>query len=820
MSTDADTAGPTIREERTTLSTATARDTPLDGALWLIGHGFAVFPVDHPGLNQCAGIGQGHDPATCEQRGKHPAVTFTKRHARDEDLARQWFGLAQHPRNVGVFVGATRGPNGEQLLVVDSDRQGALEDAAAALGEQHTPTMRVTTAKGHHDYYWAPAGLKLGNSLGTLKGHFDGDVRAGNAYVIGPGSVHATGVIYELDNPDQPPVAAPAWLLTALTTKPAPAPAPTGPAAELPLAPERLDAYTRRALNDECDRVARAADGEQNNQLNESAFSIGTLVAAGALTDTEARQALLAAARAGGHPDGRAIPTITSGLTAGMAHPRTPWPPASRTRDDFAGLLVAPPPAPPAAAVNGTPALAVTEPPAPDGRSWPDSFTDDGNALLFADSFNTRIRYVPQRGTWLTWDRHRWAWDEAGRTVELARALVRGLDTSVFDDDMQKAAHRHKNGSLSRNKITAMVGLAQSDRRLAVPVTALDAAPRHLNTPGGIVSLTDGTITPSDPALLHTRSTSVAPDPSLPTPRWNAFLADTFGSDPDMIGFVQRLSGYSASADTGTHVFPFLHGPGGNGKSVLMDVLRHLLGDYAAPAPAGFLMVGRQEHSEELARLQGLRMVVASEINPDARFDEAKLKELTGGDTLTARYMHQSFFSFEPTHHLWLMGNHQPRVKSGGDSFWRRLRLLPFQYKVPEAKKIEGLADLLLAEEGPGILAWIIRGAIDHFARGLREPESVKAATAAYAAEEDHIGRFLEDCCTRGPAVQVRTETGRVRAAYESWCHHEGEQPMDARTFGRELKSRGIARKPSSGRYFYAGLGLLAEGDADQQQGW
>jgi putative DNA primase/helicase len=232
-------------------------------------------------------------------------------------------------------------------------------------------------------------------------------------------------------------------------------------------------------------------------------------------------------------------------------------------------------------------------------------------------------------------------------------------------------------------------------------------------------------------------------------------------------------------------------------------------------------MAGKQEHSEEIARLQGLRLVVSSEIDPSARFDEAKLKELTGGDTLTARYMHQGFFQFEPTHHLWLMGNHQPRVKAGGNSFWRRLRLIPFEHIVPEDKKVEGLADLLIAEEAPGILAWIIAGAIAHFGHGgLREPDSVKLATEAYAAEEDHIGRFLEDCCVRGPVHHVRTETGRVRTAYETWCHAEGEQPMDARTFGRELKARGIIRKPSSGRYFYAGLGLLAEGDTDQPKGW
>jgi hypothetical protein len=188
--------------------------TPLDGALWLIGHGFPVFPVDHPGTPQCTGVGRGHDPATCTDRGKHPCVPFTRAHTLDEDQVRRSIGGKL--RNVGVPVGAVDGPDGTRLLVVDSDRPGALEDTAHTLGHQHTPTMRVHTAKGHHDYYWAPADVKLGNGLGALRGRFDGDIRAGNAYVVGPGSVHATGVIYELEDPDQPPVAAPDWLITAL----------------------------------------------------------------------------------------------------------------------------------------------------------------------------------------------------------------------------------------------------------------------------------------------------------------------------------------------------------------------------------------------------------------------------------------------------------------------------------------------------------------------------------------------------------------------------------------------------------------------------
>lgn len=319
-----------------------ARATPLDGALWLVQHDFEVFPADHPGAERCAGVGRGHDPATCTDRGKHPAVPFTRSHTHDEDEVARWFGPHNiRPRNVGVFVGGCKGSNGEQLLVMDSDRPGAIEDAAAGLGEQHTKTMRVHTAKGHHDYYWAPADAKLGNGLGALKGKFDGDVRAGNAYVIGPGSVHATGVIYTLEDPNCWPEPAPEWLLTALQARATP---PAAPATTIVIPADRHDAYTRKVVQAECDAITSAADGEQNETINRAAFSLGTLVGAGALSEAEARDDLLAAARAGNHPEGRALATIESGLRAGMAQPRHPWPPVARTdswsdRNDFSALL-------------------------------------------------------------------------------------------------------------------------------------------------------------------------------------------------------------------------------------------------------------------------------------------------------------------------------------------------------------------------------------------------------------------------------------------------------------------------------------------------
>ncbi|MFJ7159744.1 DUF3987 domain-containing protein [Streptomyces sp. NPDC101118] len=313
-----------------------AAGTPLAGALWLTQRHFAVFPADHPELTRCAGIGRGHDPETCTDRGKHPAEPFTRATVRTDEQVRRLFG--QEVRNVGVYVGGCVRPDGAQLLVIDSDRSRALEDTAEAFGYQHTPTMRVHTAKGHHDYYWAPATARLGNGLGALKGRFDGDVRAGNAYVISVGSLHHTGVVYTLEDAERPPVDAPAWLLDALQARP---PAPSLPPGAVVIPSDRHDAYTRRAVQAECDSITSAPEGDQNNTINTAAYSLGTLVGAGALTEDEARDHLLAAARAGNHPEGRALATIASGLRAGMAQPRHPWPPIARanTRNDFTGLV-------------------------------------------------------------------------------------------------------------------------------------------------------------------------------------------------------------------------------------------------------------------------------------------------------------------------------------------------------------------------------------------------------------------------------------------------------------------------------------------------
>ncbi|WP_017612097.1 phage/plasmid primase, P4 family [Nocardiopsis salina] len=459
-------------------------------------------------------------------------------------------------------------------------------------------------------------------------------------------------------------------------------------------------------------------------------------------------------------------------------------------------------------ATDGTAALAIDEP-TPVTQLDTYSRTDDGNALRLVDEHAREIRYVPERGKWLTWDGHRWAWDDRGHVPEKARAIARALPDEAKED----AAHKAR--SLAARNLGAMVQLARTDPRIVAPAADLDAAPHLLNTTGGVADLRTGELSDPDPTQLHTRSATTAPDPDVGTPRWESFLADTFGDDTEITGYVQRLAGYSASADVGTHVLPFLHGGGSNGKSVFLEVLGALLGDYATTAPHDFLMHTRSSHETELARLQGMRLVICSEVNQEDRFDEAKMKMLTGGDTITARYMRQDHFTFQPTHHLWLMGNHQPEVKSGGTSFWRRLRLIPFTRTVPTERRVENLARILVEEEGPGILAWIIEGARQYFTDGLADPDAVKAATEKYASEEDHVGRFLEECCHTGGGSHIKQEAKKLRAAYESWCIGEGVKPLTAQALGRELTGRGHARKASNGRKFYEGLALIDDGTED-----
>lgn len=456
----------------------------------------------------------------------------------------------------------------------------------------------------------------------------------------------------------------------------------------------------------------------------------------------------------------------------------------------------------------------------------PDTLTDRGNAKLFVKLYANDYRHVPGIG-WYRWDTTRWQIDEddtvlwaAGDLAEnIASTDPRGLFTS-------RALQQHRRRALSTTGMNAMLNQAKAAPGMVLNASLLDADPYALCTPEGIVDLRTSLLKAPDPDKdFHSRSTTVSPQ-QVPTPRWDRFLTDTFGDDAEgreMITFLQLLLGYSITGDVGAQVLPFLFGSGKNGKSVLLDVLMKLLGDYADAAPPGFLMARPYEgHPTDLAELHGRRVIVCSEVRHGDKFDEARVKLLTGGDRIKARRMRQDFFSFQPTHKLWLLGNHRPEVGTGGFAFWRRMRLIPFERVVSDDRKIDNLADILVTEEGTGILGWLIKGARRYLAgsRDLTGPERVRIATTAYAETEDHTGRFYEECCIFG--ADHRAEQTRLYSVYKGWCQNEGASAMSSRAFAartRELLGVASPRQmmASNQRKYYPGIGLLAyEEDEDR----
>ncbi|MCQ4213362.1 DNA primase family protein [Streptomyces longispororuber] len=450
----------------------------------------------------------------------------------------------------------------------------------------------------------------------------------------------------------------------------------------------------------------------------------------------------------------------------------------------------------------------------------PESLTDRGSAKLFVQLYSNDYRHVPGLG-WYRWDSTRWQIDEDDAVLWAAGDLAEAMATSdprgLYSD---AALWQHRCRALSTTGIHAMLAQAKSAPGMVLNAARLDADPYALCTPRGIVDLRTGRIKTPDPDEdFHSRSTTVGPEP-LAAPRWERFLADTFGDDAEgreMVGFLQLLLGYSVTGDAGGQVLPFLFGSGKNGKSVLLDVLMKLLGDYADAAPPGFLMSRPGEgHPTDLAELHGRRVIVCSEVKHGDRFDEARVKSLTGGDRIKARRMRQDFFSFQPTHKLWLLGNHRPEVGTGGFAFWRRMRLIPFERVVSDEQKIDNLADILVTEEGPGILDWLVRGARRYLSgeKDLTGPERVRVATTAYVETEDHTGRFLAECCALGPGL--RAEQTRLHAAYRSWCRIEDVPPIASRALAARIRETVGLASPrgmvlSNQRKYYPGIGLLAE---------
>ena len=331
-----------------------------------------------------------------------------------------------------------------------------------------------------------------------------------------------------------------------------------------------------------------------------------------------------------------------------------------------------------------------------------------------------------------------------------------------------------------------------------------DTQRRLLNVANGTVDLATGELRAHSRSDYLTKIIEIPYDAKATCLGFSKFLVDTFAGNLKLIGYAGRLAGYFLTGLTSEQKWWMFYGPTASGKSTFIQILHGLLGPYALALPDNFFLVSKNSSDFVTANLAGVRLATCVETNEGRRLDVARIKTLTGEDMISAAFKYENIFTFRPQCKLVLATNHPPHVPSGDDALWRRLKVLPLNVTVPPEKRIEDLAEKLLAEEGPGILRWAVLGCQGWQCDGLDEPEEVTAAVNEYRSAEDIVQHFIEECCVREPTAQV--ERKEVYAAYTKWAKDGNLNPMSKDRFGKELVRLGIV--PDAGRRFWYGIRL------------
>ena len=412
-----------------------------------------------------------------------------------------------------------------------------------------------------------------------------------------------------------------------------------------------------------------------------------------------------------------------------------------------------------------------------------------------------------QQFGWMAWDGARWERCSDASVVEEIRqyALRRfgelAEEARAGSPDTEAIDGWRK--MLDAGRLRSVHGLTRGPRE--VRWQRFDAEPLAVNTPGGIVDLESGQLGVTDPEAYHTKSTSVAPGDDG-RQMWDDFLTQIL-PDPAVRGFVQRLIGLSLLGEVREHVLPVFIGAGANGKGTFRDAVMHALGDYAVEVDPEMLMESKNaRHGTFLMRLRGARLAFCSETDEGRRFAASTMKRLTGGDPIEANYMHSDAVQFYPSHTLIMMTNALPRVSADDEAVWRRLLKVPFDVVIPAGEQDPELPAKLRAC-APAVLSWALEGWREYQARGLAAPAAVRTATAAYRAENDHLGQFLSERCCLGERNSV--PGGELLAAYLAWGRDQGEHfEVSAVSFADQLSKRGFDKRRGRSGVRYVGLRL------------
>lgn len=444
------------------------------------------------------------------------------------------------------------------------------------------------------------------------------------------------------------------------------------------------------------------------------------------------------------------------------------------------------------------------------------NLTDMGNADRLVSLFGQDILFCYLWKQWLIWNGAQWKKDDTGEIDRKAEATVRSIYVEAAnepDKELRFELLKHAKKSEASYQIKAMLERAKN-RRPATP-EQFDNNTWLFNVQNGTINLKTGELKPHTRDDLITKISPAPYDPDADAPVWNAFLRRVTKDNQGLVAFLQRAAGYALTGDTSEHCLFFLHGDGRNGKSVFVEALEYIVGDYGSVARPELLMAKKQGDTipNEIAALSGVRYVSTTETEGGKRMAESMLKQWTGGDTVSARFLHAEFFNFKPQFKIFLASNHKPIIRGQDTAIWERIYLIPFTAYIPPAERDKKLGEKL-QKEAAGILKWAVEGCLAWQRDGLNPPDIVKAATEEYKSEMDVLSDFIADrCIIQSNAI---VSNSKLWSAYIDWCKDNGEKyTISRRDFKISLERRKIFQK-KSGIRFWQGIGLLSEVEGQQ----
>lgn len=444
------------------------------------------------------------------------------------------------------------------------------------------------------------------------------------------------------------------------------------------------------------------------------------------------------------------------------------------------------------------------------------SYDDTGNAERFVQRYQDNTRYSYTNKCWYFYDGKQWVTDTTGQIKRLLDKVVEEMkkeDVYIAEDTDEEEAlkifQKHIKASRSNRGKSAM--LKEVEHHLPISPDDFDKDKSAFNVQNGYINLVGGILNEHDRKKMFTKISNVEFTDKIDCPRWLDFLNEIFEYDKELIDFIQKAVGYSLSGSTREQCMFVLFGNGRNGKSVFLDIINDILGTYATNIQPQTLMVKQQSSgaNSDIARLKGARLVTTTEPNDGVRLDEGLVKQLTGGDKVTARHLYGNEFEFEPEFKIWMATNHKPIIRGTDDGIWRRLKMIPFQYQIPD-KKVDKNLKHKLRKELPAILNWAVEGALKWQKEGLKNPRVVEEANKEYRTEMDVTELFIQECCDVDESYSIQAKV--LYQTYKDWAKENGQYEMSNTKFGKEMGNK-FGKHKTNGQIKYFGLMLNQECD-------